>query len=178
MIENNHSNQPTQSVVKLRDVSFRWKEEMEPTLLIPSLEIQSKEHLFIKGPSGCGKSTLLGLMTGINTAQEGEVSILDTDLRTLKPSLRDHFRAEHIGYIFQQFNLLPYLSVLDNVTLPCQFSTLRKQRVEGDIKQAAEQVNGQEVEKNLAENKKVDAPESLSEEEQTPFIDDDLRTDK
>ncbi|MGE6441760.1 hypothetical protein ACQKC9_09395 [Psychrobacter sp. NPDC078409] len=47
-----------------------------------------------------------------------------------------------------------------------------------DIKQAAERVNGQEVEKNLAENKKVDAPESLSEEEQTPFIDDDLRTDK
>lgn len=140
MIENNHSNQPTQSVVKLRDVSFRWKEEMEPTLLIPSLEIQSKEHLFIKGPSGCGKSTLLGLMTGINTAQEGEVSILETDLSTLKPSLRDHFRAEHIGYIFQQFNLLPYLSVLDNVILPCQFSTLRKQRVQGDIKQAAEQL--------------------------------------
>lgn len=143
MTENSssHSTQPQpENVVKLRNIRFSWKPELAPTLLLPSLDIKLKEHLFIKGPSGCGKSTLLGLLTGINTAQSGEVSILNTNLGHLKPSLRDCFRADHIGYIFQQFNLLPYLSVLDNVILPCQFSTVRKQKVTGDIKLAAQQL--------------------------------------
>lgn len=116
-------------VVKLENVSFRWKPALPPTLEIPSLHIHAKEHLFIKGPSGCGKSTLLGLLTGINQAQQGEVSILGQDINQLSPRQRDKFRADHIGYIFQQFNLLPYLSVTDNVTLPCQFSSIRKQNV-------------------------------------------------
>ncbi|MEZ9175267.1 ABC transporter ATP-binding protein [Vibrio kanaloae] len=116
-------------VVKLENISFRWKPELPATLEIPSLQIQSKEHLFIKGPSGCGKSTLLGLLTGINQAEQGGVSILGQDLTQLTPRQRDKFRADHIGYIFQQFNLLPYLSVIDNVTLPCQFSKIRKQQV-------------------------------------------------
>ncbi|MEZ8774573.1 ABC transporter ATP-binding protein [Vibrio sp. 10N.247.310.17] len=116
-------------VVKLENISFRWKPELSPTLEIPSLHIQAQEHLFIKGPSGCGKSTLLGLLTGINQAEQGEVSILGQDLTQLTPRQRDKFRADHIGYIFQQFNLLPYLSVIDNVTLPCQFSKIRKQQV-------------------------------------------------
>ncbi|MEZ9763669.1 ABC transporter ATP-binding protein [Vibrio splendidus] len=116
-------------VVKLENISFRWKPELSPTLEIPSLHIQTQEHLFIKGPSGCGKSTLLGLLTGINQTDQGEVSILGQDLTQLTPRQRDKFRADHIGYIFQQFNLLPYLSVIDNVTLPCQFSTIRKQQV-------------------------------------------------
>ncbi|MCV5979186.1 ATP-binding cassette domain-containing protein, partial [Escherichia coli] len=80
---------------------------------------------FIKGPSGCGKSTLLALLTGINTLSSGSLSVLNTNLATLSSSRRDRFRADHIGYIFQQFNLLPYLNVIDNVLLPCQFSKVR-----------------------------------------------------
>ncbi|MGF1752516.1 ABC transporter ATP-binding protein [Vibrio makurazakiensis] len=124
-------------VVELNDICFKWKPELSPTLDIPSLTVLSQEHLFIKGPSGCGKSTLLSLLTGINQAQQGQVRILGQDLTQLSPSQRDQFRAENIGYIFQQFNLLPYLSVLDNVILPCQFSKQRKQRVTADLKQTA-----------------------------------------
>ncbi|MDF4850127.1 ATP-binding cassette domain-containing protein, partial [Vibrio parahaemolyticus] len=58
----------------------------------------------------------------------GSLSVLDTDLASLSASQRDRFRANHIGYIFQQFNLLPYLNVLENVLLPCQFSKIRRDR--------------------------------------------------
>ncbi|MEF1289469.1 ABC transporter ATP-binding protein [Vibrio sp. M260118] len=126
-------NRCQQSVVELNQVKFTWPGNETATLEIPSLTIQHGEHLFIKGPSGCGKSTLLGLLTGINTATSGQVSVLGENLSDISGSKRDKFRANHIGYIFQQFNLLPYLSVIENVVLPCHFSALRKQSVEGDL---------------------------------------------
>jgi putative ABC transport system ATP-binding protein len=84
--------------------------------------------LFLYGPSGGGKSTLLGLLAGVLLPREGSVSLLGTRWAALSGARRDAFRADHVGYIFQQFNLLPYLSVLDNVLLPCRFSGLRRQR--------------------------------------------------
>lgn len=127
-------------VVELQQVVFRWSETAEPTLDIPQFRIQAGEHLFIKGPSGCGKSTLLSLLTGINRPQQGNVYVLGQNLSAMKGSQRDRFRADHLGYIFQQFNLLPYLSVVENVTLPCRFSALRKQRVQGDLHHEAKQL--------------------------------------
>ncbi|MDA0149910.1 ABC transporter ATP-binding protein [Vibrio sp. LaRot3] len=124
-------------VVHLKQVKYRWANNPNPTLDIPLLEVQRGEHLFIKGPSGCGKSTLLGLLTGILKADEGQVNVLEQDLKTLKGAQRDRFRANHIGYIFQQFNLLPYLSVIENVVLPCQFSKSRRQQVNGNLQQQA-----------------------------------------
>ncbi|MGY5539552.1 ABC transporter ATP-binding protein [Vibrio brasiliensis] len=126
----NLSHQP---VVELNQVEFIWPGNRAATISIPSLTIKRGEHLFIKGPSGCGKSTLLGLLTGINCATSGQIRVLGKDLSALSGSQRDKFRADNIGYIFQQFNLLPYLSVIENVMLPCQFSSSRHQQVEGDI---------------------------------------------
>ena len=120
-------------VVSLDNVIFTWPGNESPTIDIPSLTIKRGEHLFIKGPSGCGKSTLLGLLTGINSATSGNVSILGQELSKLTATRRDKFRADNIGYIFQQFNLLPYLSVIENVTLPCRFSSLRRQQSENDL---------------------------------------------
>ncbi|WGY47984.1 ABC transporter ATP-binding protein [Vibrio sp. ABG19] len=134
-------NQPhlysAEQVIALENVVFRWPDTDQPTLDIAALAVAAGQHLFIKGPSGCGKSTLLSLLTGINTASQGRVSLLGQDLARLKASQRDRFRADHIGYIFQQFNLLPYLSVLDNVILPCQFSALRKSKVSGALQARA-----------------------------------------
>ncbi|ENU5815041.1 ABC transporter ATP-binding protein [Vibrio fluvialis] len=124
-------------VIELNQVTFRWPDSDSPTLDIEQLSVAAKEHLFIKGPSGCGKSTLLSLLTGINTASNGEVRLLGQDLSQLKASARDRFRADHIGYIFQQFNLLPYLSVIDNVILPCQFSALRRSKVNEPLTERA-----------------------------------------
>ena len=91
------------------------------TLDIPHWQVETGESVLLRGPSGSGKSTLLSLLAGINLAQQGNVSLLDQSLSNLSGRKRDRFRADHIGYIFQQFNLLPYLSALDNVLLATQF---------------------------------------------------------
>lgn len=129
------NNQPP--VIELSQVSFTWPGNDSPTLAIPQLQVNQGEHLFVKGPSGCGKSTLLSLLTGINTVTTGKVTVLNQCLSDLPGNQRDKFRADNIGYIFQQFNLLPYLSVIENVTLPCQFSKLRRSQVSGDLQTEA-----------------------------------------
>lgn len=95
---------------------------------INKLYIPRLQHLFIEGPSGSGKSTLLNLIAGVLSADEGQITILNKKLSTLSNSDKDRFRSEHIGFIFQQFNLIPYLSVIENVTLPCNFSSQRKKK--------------------------------------------------
>ena len=114
-------------VVSLRDLRFAWPGGA-PCLQIDELEIGAAEALFLQGPSGCGKSTLLSLIAGMMTPSAGRAMLLGQDWAALRPSRRDAARVDHIGIIFQQFNLLPYLSVLDNVLLPCRFSERRAAR--------------------------------------------------
>lgn len=98
------------------------------------------ERLFIHGPSGSGKTTLLSLLGGIILPTQGVIEVLGTSLAALSSANRDRFRADHIGFVFQMFNLIPYLSLLDNVSLPCQFSAARRRRAERpgvDLTQAA-----------------------------------------
>lgn len=80
----------------------------------------------MRGPSGSGKSTLLSLLAGVVTPQDGKVRVLGSDLGALGGAARDRLRADHIGFIFQMFNLIPYLSVVENVGLPCGFSERRR----------------------------------------------------
>ncbi len=87
------------------------------------------ERLFIKGASGSGKSTLLNLLGGVMRPQRGEINVLGKTINTLSGSQRDIFRADHIGFIFQMFNLIPYLSVMENVILPLHFSKRRYHRI-------------------------------------------------
>lgn len=126
----------SEHVIHLQDVRFRWPGQSEDLLDIPELLINKGEHLFIQGPSGSGKTTLLNLLTGINLATSGSVNILGTQLDSLNNTQRDQFRADHLGVIFQQFNLLPYLSLLENVQLPCGFSK-RKRSNAGNISETA-----------------------------------------
>ena len=114
------------TIVNLQDVRFRWPEQQEDLLHIPELVVNRGEHLFIQGPSGNGKTTLLNLLTGINLSTAGAITVLGTRLAELSNTRRDQFRADHLGVIFQQFNLLPYLSLLENVQLPCGFSQQKK----------------------------------------------------
>ncbi len=137
-------------VIEIDHATFRWPKAQSDTLNIEKLTIKQGEHLFIKGPSGCGKSTLLGLLSGINIASSGSLKVLTQELKNLSQSQRDRFRADHLGYIFQQFNLLPYLSVIDNVLLPCHFSKLRKQRLSHSPQQQALQLlNRLQLNENL-----------------------------
>ena len=104
----------SETVVDIVDLRFRWAAGSEFTLAIPSFAARAGERIFLYGPSGSGKSTLLGL--------------LGSELTRLRSTARDRFRADHIGFLFQQFNLVPYLSVIDNVLLPCRFSPRRAAR--------------------------------------------------
>ena len=117
-----------QPVVELENLFFEWNAG-QPCLYIPKLTISRGETLFVKGRSGSGKSTLLNLLGGTLTPSQGDIRLLGTTYSSLNSSALDAFRADHIGFIFQQFNLLPYLSVIENVSLSCHFSKRRHKRV-------------------------------------------------
>ncbi len=118
------------AAIDVRDLLFAYPRK-PPLLDVPSMVVARGERVFLRGPSGSGKSTLLGLIGGVLVPQRGSVRLLGTDLATLSPSARDRFRGEHLGFIFQMFNLIPYLGVLENVILPAQFSPARAARVAG-----------------------------------------------
>jgi len=117
------------NAIQIQNLQFQWHKNGPIILDLPDLTIKRKERVFIKGSSGSGKSTLLSILGGILLAQRGQVNILGQNIETLSAAQRDHFRAQHIGFIFQQFNLIPYLSVIDNVLLPCRFSHKRETNV-------------------------------------------------
>ncbi|WP_258241050.1 ABC transporter ATP-binding protein [Pseudidiomarina homiensis] len=115
--------------VELKQLQFTWPGAQLPLLSIPELTINRGERILLRGASGSGKSTLLGLIAGIHTSGPGQVKVLGEDLASLSQHHRDRLRANDIGYIFQQFNLLPYLSAMANVTLACQFAPARRKRL-------------------------------------------------
>ena len=120
--------QSPDNVIRIRDLTFRWKPGMPQVLDLPSLVIDRGERIFIEGASGSGKSTLLSLLAGVILPERGEIQVLGERLDRLGSVQRDHFRAHHIGFVFQMFNLIPYLSVVENVLLPCRFSDQRRRR--------------------------------------------------
>tara|TARA_B100000767_G_C19769049_1_gene539039 strand:- start:2719 stop:3444 length:726 start_codon:yes stop_codon:yes gene_type:complete len=114
-------------LIALKEVEFAWHAKANSTIKSANLCVEEHEHVFIQGASGSGKSTLLNIIGGIVTPQSGQVEIVGQDFCQLKELHRDRVRADHIGFIFQQFNLIPYLSILENVMLPCRFSKLRRE---------------------------------------------------
>ncbi len=118
----------TTPIVRITDLRFSWPGQ-PPLLDVSTFQLNAGERLFLRGPSGSGKSTLLGLIAGVLEASQGEISVLGHDMTKLSGSQRDQVRADHLGVIFQLFNLVPYLSVVQNVILPCRFSKRRQNEV-------------------------------------------------
>ena len=112
-------------IIDLKNLCFRWKKSRNILLDIPKFRLKQNEHVFLQGPSGCGKSTLLSLVGGILISESGSLKVLGQEIWDLSSSGRDAFRVDHIGFIFQLFNLLPYLSIEENVMLPLRFSSVR-----------------------------------------------------
>ena len=121
------------NVLEMSDVTFRWPGRGGFGLQVTDFVLPAGQKLLLVGPSGSGKSTLLALVAGIITPQQGRIAVLGTNLAGLGAAARDHFRAEHMGVIFQMFNLLPYGSVIDNVLLPLSFAPARRARAGGPI---------------------------------------------
>ena len=92
--------------------------------------IEQHQHTFLQGNSGSGKTTFLNLLCGINLCSAGKLIVLGEELSNLSSQQRDQFRGNHLGVIFQQFNLLPFLSVKENIQLPCRFSKLRRAKID------------------------------------------------
>lgn len=128
-------------VVALEQLKFSYTGPVAgfplPILHIENLQVCKGERLFIYGPSGCGKTTLLGLLTGVLEAESGVVKVLGKNVTEMSRAAKDAFRAAHIGYIFQMFNLLPYLSVLDNILMPIVINKQRRMRLSKPPKEEA-----------------------------------------
>ena len=117
-----------EGIIDIRELSFSWRKHAPVDLALNALRVEKGERVFIEGPSGSGKSTLLSLLAGVTVPQSGELHVLGKRLDRFDNAQRDRFRADHIGYIFQLFNLIPYLSMVENVVLACQFSTIRRNK--------------------------------------------------
>ncbi|MDP6731051.1 MAG: ATP-binding cassette domain-containing protein, partial [SAR324 cluster bacterium] len=120
------------AVLELKDVKFRWSRSEKTTIDLPELRINQGERVFLQGPSASGKTTLLSLVGGILVPESGSLRVLGEELKSLSRARRDAFRVTHLGFIFQLFNLLPYLSLEENVLLPLRFSKERAQRAGGN----------------------------------------------
>jgi putative ABC transport system ATP-binding protein len=116
------------SAVELSKVRFAYKAGRD-VIAIDHLSIARGETVFLHGPSGSGKTTLLGLLAGVLQASSGHVQVLGQDFTTMSSGARDAFRARHLGYVFQMFNLIPYLSVRENILLPIRLEPARKARL-------------------------------------------------
>lgn len=117
--------------VEIRDLRFAYRAGRE-VLRIDALSIPRESRVFLHGPSGSGKTTLLGVIAGVLIPTAGRVRVLGEEPAAQPPSRRDAFRGVHLGYLFQLFNLIPWLSVTENIALPCRLHAARAARL-GDV---------------------------------------------
>ncbi|MDV6345737.1 ABC transporter ATP-binding protein [Nitrosomonas sp. Is37] len=181
---------PAPLIIKIKDLRFSYPGKMQSAVLdIPEWHIARGERVFLKGPSGSGKSTLLNLLAGILVANKGSIEILGQNLGALSARKRDRFRAAHIGIVFQQFNLIHYLSILDNIRLAAHFGNKGKTGLELTAKQLFEALGldkalitkkasnlsvGQQQRVAIA-RALINAPEILIVDEPTSALDSDTR---
>lgn len=118
--------------IELKDVNFSYNDQNK-ILSNLNLSILKSEKVFIHGASGAGKSTLLNLIGGVLSPIEGSVEILDQDLSKLSVGKKDKFRGDNIGFVFQNFNLIPYLTIHENILLPLKVSKKRSKGILGEI---------------------------------------------
>ncbi len=123
-MSNTQANNAASIAIDLNQVSYSYEKTNTSHFYIPRWQIKRGERVFLHGNSGSGKTTMLNLLAGILTPQQGSITLLEQPFSSLSASKRDKFRAQHIGVVFQQFNLIPYLSVLKNIELATYFAKL------------------------------------------------------
>jgi len=114
------------TAIEIKQMAFSWAKQHNPIIEIEHWQLAIGQSVFLYGPSGSGKSTLLNLLSGILVPQRGEINLLGQTFSLLSNRQRDNFRAANIGVIFQQFNLIPYLSVADNIRIAVKFAQKKK----------------------------------------------------
>ena len=120
-------------VIELRGVSKTYRKGGEALTVLDKLdmEVATAEYLALMGPSGSGKSTILNMIGGLDTPDEGTVTVAGENIGTLSDDALSAWRARHIAYVFQAFNLIPVLTAVENVELPLLLTPLsKKERAE------------------------------------------------
>ena len=112
----------------LQTLGLEYHYQQGKKIVFPEIEVERGQRLLISGFSGCGKTTLLSLIAGALQLQVGEIKFDNNDYSSMSSLLLDRHRADHIGYIFQTLNLVPFLSVSENIGLGIRFSQSRKSR--------------------------------------------------
>ncbi len=177
------------SAISIKELKYTWPGSDEPTLDMPSLEVEQGGSVFLQGASGSGKSTLLGLLAGTLTAQSGSLKILGTEIASLSARQRDRFRAEHIGIVFQQFNLIPFLTVSGNLRLASRFANksrldtesrakklMESLRLDGSIlERRADQLSVGQQQRVAIARAFINEPEILFADEPTSALDTEAR---
>ncbi len=107
------------SAIELQDLERHYRTPAGPVLALNGVDltIDRGDRVAIMGPSGCGKSTLLSVVGALETATSGQVRVLDTDLADLNDEERARWRRTNVGFIFQSYDLLPFLTAVENVAL-------------------------------------------------------------
>ena len=113
----------------LNATGLKYRYQDGKTIKFPEIEIERGQRVLISGVSGCGKTTLLSLIAGTLKLQDGDITFDKNEYSKMSSILLDKFRADHIGYIFQTLNLIPFLSVTENIALGIKFSSTRKSKV-------------------------------------------------
>jgi len=115
--------------IRLDSVRFYWSKNKDFKIFIPELKISQGEKVLLLGESGSGKTTLLSLISGFLSPISGDIYLNEKNINSLSARNRDQYRSDNIGIIFQQFNLLPYANVIDNIILPLYFSKVRASKI-------------------------------------------------
>lgn len=179
------------NAVTLQSVSFSWEKSNKPFLVVDDLNVKVGEKLFFYGPSGSGKSTLLNIISGVVAPQTGNVNLLDASLYELNNRQRDQFRAQHVGIIFQQFNLIPYLNILDNLKLRISFlpekrkhlatqqipALLERLQLSNVSSQKTYQLSVGQQQRTALARALLSSPEIIIADEPTSALDTDLRAE-
>ncbi len=118
--------------IEIRSLQHSWDSAQAPVLNVSAFDLVAGEHVFVHGPSGSGKSTFLSAIAGVIKVQHGAIRVVGSDVGAMVGRKCDRFRVDHLGIIFQVFNLLPWLSVLENTLLPCRFSARRRENAGPD----------------------------------------------
>lgn len=132
--KHNASIEECNPAIEVNNLQFSYSKESPPVIDIKAWQVPQGEHVFLSGPSGSGKSTLLNLLCGTLTPTQGNITLLSQPFSSLSNRQRDKFRARNIGVVFQQFNLIPYLSVAQNINAAVYFASSKTTKTAGEDK--------------------------------------------
>lgn len=118
-----------ETIIKIDSLRFHWSKKSSFKIYISGFTVKRGEKILLLGESGSGKTTLLSLIAGFLDPLSGEININGKSINSLTSSKKDKFRADNFGIIFQQFNLLPYANIIDNIILPLYFSKRRSTHI-------------------------------------------------